>query len=138
MKPVTIACLVLAVPVAFVLVMAAIQNPETPAPAKAKTEEEKLVEKLRGRTHDAVAGYVSIQKSMRNPSGFELIQAKVMENGSVCYTFRGQNGFGGMGVESAVMTPKGNITEDTGIYNKYCAGKHNRGLQVAPVKIIPD
>jgi hypothetical protein len=44
MKPVTIACLVLAVPVSFVLVMAAIQNPETPAPVKPKTEEEKLVE----------------------------------------------------------------------------------------------
>ena len=50
-----------------------------------------------------------------------------MKNGSACYTFRAQNGFGGMGVASAVFSGKEFIVSDSENFrdrwNEECVGK---------------
>jgi hypothetical protein len=51
-----------------------------------------------------------------------------MKDGTVCYGYRPQNGFGGMNIGNAVFTPSGNFKTDemdgfAPLWNKYCANK---------------
>ena len=69
-----------------------------------------------------------LMDSMRNPSSFKLSNVLFMEDGAVCYEYRAQNGFGGMNVGSAVLSPRGTIktNEMEGyrtLWNLECANK---------------
>ncbi len=51
-----------------------------------------------------------------------------MEDGAVCYDYRAQNGFGGMNLGHAVLSPKGQFKANessgfTSLWNKECANK---------------
>ena len=67
-----------------------------------------------------------LRKSMRNPDSFKLSEVLIMGDGSVCYTYRAQNGFGGMNVDQAVLGPSSFKTSDQAgfvtAWNKYCGG----------------
>jgi hypothetical protein len=76
--------------------------PQTPQPAKSPA----VVEKERRLTR-AVAGAMTLKKAMRNPDSFKLASVYLTQNGTACYEYRAQNGFGGMNFEQAVLTIKG-------------------------------
>ncbi len=72
----------------------------------------------------AIAGALRLQGSMRNPDSFKLEEVLIMGNGTVCYRYRAENGFGGMNREYAVLTPKGRLTtNDSDQWNRLCAHK---------------
>lgn len=93
----------------------------SPAARAAKQKEEVAL----GR---AVWGARRLRDSMRNPDSFKLTQALVMADGTACYTYRAQNGFGGMDVGYAVLTATMQFKTDemTGfhaLWKKRCASK---------------
>jgi hypothetical protein len=78
-------------------------------------------------TH-AVIGAKQLHDSMRNPGSFKLSKVLVIDDGAVCYSHRAQNGFGGLNVGDAVLTPGGKFktSEDGGVArprSKECAEK---------------
>jgi len=93
----------------------------TPAQAAAKQKDEAAFER-------AVAGAKQLRESMRNPDSFKLTQTLIMDNGAVCYEYRAQNGFGGLNVGKAVLSPNGQFKSDESDgfsvpWNKHCAHK---------------
>lgn len=69
-----------------------------------------------------------LREAMRNPDSFKLSQASIMDDGAVCYELRAQNGFGGMNVGQAVLSPSGQLrTNETDgfvpLWNRECTGK---------------
>jgi len=66
-----------------------------------------------------------LKTSLRNPDSFKLADygVLVMPNDAICFTYRAQNGFGGLNVEHAVMTPKGVFkANDSHLWNSTCVG----------------
>jgi hypothetical protein len=69
-----------------------------------------------------------LRASMREPDSFKLDTVWVTDNGAVCYQYRARNGFGGMNVEQAVMSPKLQFrTSDqpgfAQLWNRHCANR---------------
>jgi hypothetical protein len=65
---------------------------------------------------------------MRNPDSFKLSDGIVMADGAVCYSYRAQNGFGGLNVGNAVLAPKGKFKSSDSpgyatVWNKECGGE---------------
>ena len=77
----------------------------------------------------AAFGAKTLMKSMRNPDSFKLSSALIVDStGSVCYTYRAQNGFGGMNVGQAVLAKSGKFKTSemdgfSSLWNKECAEK---------------
>ncbi len=72
----------------------------------------------------AELGAMTLRKAMRNPDSFQLSQVLLMPDGSVCYDYRAQNGFGGMNREYAVLRASGQLTaNENGLWNRECAHK---------------
>jgi hypothetical protein len=72
---------------------------------------------------NAHAGMLALRWGMRNPETFSLETATLMPDGSVCYSYRAQNGFGGMNRQHAVLTPKYEIKLDASAWKKYCSNR---------------
>ena len=69
-----------------------------------------------------------LRSNMRNPDSFKLTEVLIMPSGAVCYSYRSQNGFGGMNQEQAVLSSKDRLTmsESDGFetaWNRECAHK---------------
>ena len=70
-----------------------------------------------------------LKDAARNPEKFKMTHVLLMDNGSVCYEYRAQNGFGGMNIGSAVLSSKSaaiKTDEMEGFHkqwNKECSGK---------------
>jgi 2,4-dienoyl-CoA reductase-like NADH-dependent reductase (Old Yellow Enzyme family) len=46
-----------------------------------------------------------------------------------CYQYRAQNGFGGMNIEYAVLTPNAaNLSTNAGLWNRKCARKNGEDI----------
>ena len=98
-----------------------------------------LYAKKKGHTHDenitrAAACASTLKSASRNPDSFVLESANIKDDGSICYTFRSQNGFGGMERENAVLYGADiiKISEMEGFrkkWNKYCAGKNGEDIK---------
>lgn len=72
----------------------------------------------------AVMGAKSLRAAMRNPESFKLASVHVKTNGAICYTYRAQNGFGGMNLESAVLAPgTQHFNQNASAWNASCAHK---------------
>ena len=76
----------------------------------------------------AARGAKTLRDSARNPKAFDLNSALSMKDGAICYEYRAQNGFGGMNIGYAVLTPKGKLrtsesTDGHALWQKECAGK---------------
>jgi hypothetical protein len=77
-----------------------------------------------------LAGAQALQREMRNPSSFELLEAIYGDGGAVCYRYRAQNGFGGMNVERVVIGPRATFVRQESkdgaafaqSWNSTCAG----------------
>jgi hypothetical protein len=93
----------------------------SPAQQASKLKEEAMFQR-------SVAGARQLRSSMRNPDSFKLSQALVMSNGAVCYTYRAQNGFGGMNVGYAVLASNDRFKSSDSpghetLWNKECGNK---------------
>jgi hypothetical protein len=77
----------------------------------------------------AVVGAASLRNAMRNPDSFQLSSVLIMPDKSVCYQYRAQNGFGGLNVEYAVLTPKAsNLNTSASLWNRQCAHKQGEDI----------
>lgn len=75
---------------------------------------------------------------MRDPESFKLESALVINGtGAVCYDYRARNGFGGLNVGHAVLSPDGKTfktnEEDgfTKLWNKECVNKTGKEVATA-------
>jgi hypothetical protein len=77
----------------------------------------------------AADGAKVLRRAMRNPDAFRLSEVLIMKDDAVCYTYRAQNGFGGMNEGRAVMAPDGrfeaseNSSKFRALWNRECARK---------------
>jgi hypothetical protein len=106
----------------------------SPGPVSSNTESTAAspspAEQARSATLNAGALAVEfLRRNMRNPDSFSLDDATLLDSGTFCFTYRGQNGFGGMNVEHAVMNEKSSTFEAEGqpdfetAWRHHCAGK---------------
>lgn len=66
---------------------------------------------------------------MRNPDSLKLKKVLGMDDGTICYEYRAQNGLAGMNRGFAVLLPGAkSLTTATGAWNKHCA--HKSGYDV--------
>ena len=105
------------------------KTPETPEQIAAREKKDLHVQK-------AAIGAIALKKATRDPEGFKLESALVIENtGAVCYDYREKNQFGGVNVGNAVLSADGKLFktyEENGfskLWNKECANK--TGTEVA-------
>lgn len=71
-------------------------SPTPPAATAPATKRDLALER-------AAVGAAHLRDSMRNPGRFQLAQVLAMDNGTICYLFRGENGAGGVNVETALL-----------------------------------
>jgi hypothetical protein len=85
----------------------------------------------------ALAGASALKSLMRDPSSFRVETAIVMDDGAACYSYRANNGFGGVNVGSAVLPPKVDtiLTDEMpgfeDLWNRHCAKKTGRDASAA-------
>jgi hypothetical protein len=108
-------------------VIGAIMSP-TPSTPVVSAAQQAANQKDEAAFQRAVAGAKQLRNAMRNPNSFKLGETLIMDDGAVCYDYRSQNGFGGMNVGHAVLSPSGQFKTDelngfTAMWNKECA-KH--------------
>lgn len=100
-------------------------NDEKPTQAAPqKTAEQLAAEaKREAQFQRVVQGARTIKAAMKNPASFSLESAVLMDDGSVCYEYRGTNSFNAITLEQSVLTTKDNFTKDPKDWNRYCGGK---------------
>jgi len=104
-------------------------SPPAKSADQIKTETEKT-----NKLTKAIAAAITIKRAMRNPESFKIESAILMDNGSVCYQFISQNGFGGMNRMKAVHYGADNIKTSemegfSGKWNKECAKKQGEDIK---------
>lgn len=103
-------------------------NAEAKKTPEQRAAEEKTKQEKEARFQLAALGAKSLHDSARNPDAFKLSEVLLMDDGAACYTYRAQNGFGGMNVGHAVISPKGTLRAEESdgfqsLWNKECARK---------------
>ena len=93
-------------------------NPPIPTHVEYARRQKDAADKVR-----VFAGPATLRSAMLNPNSFTLSSAILLRNRTVCYQYRAQNGFGGMNVDSAVMTPMGKFSDTVNAWEAYCKGK---------------
>ncbi len=92
----------------------------------ARVADEKAAARRKLAPRIAAAEATLIKNAMRNPDSFKLTQVGLMKNGSSCFEYRAQNGFGGLSVGEAVYSsPTGRLKTDemdgfVPLWNKEC------------------
>jgi hypothetical protein len=72
----------------------------------------------------AGVGAASLYAAARNPDTLKFESVLGMDDGTICYEYRAQNGFGGMNRERAVLLPNAkSLTTSSVAWNKRCANK---------------
>lgn len=99
------------------------QTLETPEQAEVRKKKDEAIQR-------ASIGAIALKKATRDPEGFKLESAFVIEGtGIVCYNYREKNEYGGVNVASAVLSADGKhfkTNEEDGftkLWNKECANK---------------
>ena len=84
--------------------------------AKSEAEFQSVVSRLR-----------ALKASSKNPTSFELVDALLMDDGTVCVVYRGTNSF------NAVVTENKAIARDLRVvdWNRFCAGKSGKEMTYA-------
>jgi hypothetical protein len=78
----------------------------------------------------AALGAASLKTSMRSPDSLKLDTVLGMDDGTICYEYRAQNGFGGMNQETAALLPHANaLTTSDAAWNKHCAHKQGQNVK---------
>jgi hypothetical protein len=77
----------------------------------------------------AALGASTIRAASRKPDSVSFDSVVVMKDGTACYAYRAQNGFGGMNREHAVLLPNTRrLATSAGAWNAHCA--HKQGSDV--------
>lgn len=99
-----------------------INPPPKPAPLSPQRQARQLARQIEiNRAHQALK---ALKESMRNPASFQLIAGWFMKDGTVCFEYRAQNGFGGMDIGHTVWPAGGSkLVDDEVKWNQLCAGK---------------
>jgi hypothetical protein len=78
----------------------------------------------------AAVGAASLKAAARNPDSLVLDKVLGMDDGTICYEYRAQNGFGGMNREVAALLPNAkSLTTSSVVWNKHCAHKNGQDLK---------
>jgi hypothetical protein len=127
MKKLSIVFLVIIGAAALIAIASSSSNStSTPAPTPQATQQ---ATKDDANLQRAILGARSLRAAMRNPDSFKLASVHVKDSGSVCYSYRAQNGFGGMNLENAVLAPGApGLNPNASAWNSQCA--HKNGVDV--------
>jgi hypothetical protein len=90
-------------------------------PAKAGNQQDGKERGMR-----AAMGAASILSAARNPDSVHFTSVLIMKDGTVCYAYRAQNGFGGLNREFAVLSPNPKtkyLSQSAASWNSHCANK---------------
>ena len=74
----------------------------------------------------AAMGAASILGAARNPDSVHFTSVLIMKDGTVCYAYRAQNGFGGLNREFAILSPNPKtkyLSRSSASWNAHCANK---------------
>ena len=82
--------------------------------AKKEAEFQSVVTRLR-----------ALKMSTKNPSSFELVDAALMDDGTLCATYRGTNSFNAVITENKAIAKNLKIVE----WNRFCAGKSGTDMK---------
>lgn len=77
-----------------------------------------------------VLGAQRLKDSMKKPETFKLVDAALMKDGSICYTYRARNSFNDEREDYYVVTPLAGSNKPSD-WNKYCAGKAGENFTYA-------
>jgi hypothetical protein len=100
------------------------ETPKTP-----KTPEQIAAEEKANREFQRAASLVrALKNSMHNPASFQLVDAILMPDNSLCVEYRGTNAFGGVVTNRHVFTNQSS-SNTAQTWNKYCAGKTGRDMR---------
>jgi len=95
----------------------------SPRCASKKVKEDKAAEKQKDKEFSAVVlGAKALKASAKNPDSFKLVDAIMMGDGSICYTYRGTNSFNAVVTNNYVITKTGG-SNSADTWNKHCGGK---------------
>ncbi len=121
-RPTSIAAIILSALILFGIVQCSM-NSATKSPPPPKTAEELAKEKAEEDRFQTTAALVALlKKSTRNPDSFQIDGVGANDDASiVCVNFRGQNGFGGISVESVVFN-NGKASRSEKDWNRFCVG----------------
>ncbi len=94
----------------------------SPAPPPLTAEQRAAKEKKEADFQRVVIGAKLIKNATKNPDSFKLESAVMMDDGSICYEYRGTNSFNAIVPGTMVINAKvsSNSAAD---WNRYCAGK---------------
>jgi len=122
-KPTSIAAIILSGLILFGIVQCSMNN-ATKSPPPPKTAAELSQEKAGEDRFQTTAALVALlKKSTRNPDSFQLDAVGANDDASiVCVNYRGQNGFGGISVETVVFN-NGKASKSEKDWNIFCAGQ---------------
>jgi hypothetical protein len=116
-------------------------QPVATAPAPARAESAIPQQHLA----NVAAGLDYLRTHARNPASLKFVNVKVIsKTGSVCFTYRAQNGFGGMTIEQSAYDARhgGMITpEDSAFredWDKACTGKASTDITDAAQATLED
>lgn len=103
---------------------------ENPPPTAAAAPIENPAEIAAKKAENAVfrtvlLGAQKIKASTKNPDSFTLTKAFQLENGTLCYEYRGTNSFNATVPGFYTITPNTD-GGTTALYNKFCAGQTGR------------
>jgi hypothetical protein len=89
-----------------------------------KAKEEAVKAASEAEFQSVVSRLRALKSSSKNPSSFELVDAVLMDKGTLCVVYRGTNGF------NAVVTENKAISKDLRAveWNRFCAGKTGKDM----------
>lgn len=124
--------------IALFLLIAGLLSPDSPPSSKsdaAVVAKKSPEEQRRDRNlQRAVVSVKALREAMRNPESFALEQALAMDTGTLCFSYRAQNGFGGMNRERAVLSADDQQFTNSSMdgfsrsWNARCAGKQGEDI----------
>jgi len=95
------------------------QSDEISIPSVEAQEAKKKREEEQAKQISILLRISALREEMKNPPSFELVEAINLENGTLCVTYRGTNGFGGVVTDSKAINSDAKIIP----YAAACNGK---------------
>lgn len=100
--------------------------------AVTKTPEQRQAEAIAKAKKEAdfqsvVARLNALRASTKNPKSFELVDAVLMKDDTLCITYRGTNGFNAVVTENKAILKSSKIVE----WNRFCANKTGTDMTYA-------
>lgn len=93
-----------------------------------KTPEQRAQEaKKEAEFQSVVSRLRALKASTKNPNSFEIVSAILMNDGTLCATYRGTNSFNAVITENQAVAKNLKIVD----WNRFCGGKSGRDMKYA-------